>query len=326
MKPLILLLALATTAFAQTPLIDGPQKLYSNTTESNDITATGAHATAGLARSAQIAPLDIDGQPSPSGKIVLLSIGMSNASQEWCGLANGCTVGTPVSFMGVAAAAGEVNHTTLAIVNGAEGGRVAGQWTSPTMDTYDLVRDSRLIPAGLSEKQVQVIWIKQANANPSIPMPSRQSDAFMLEINLAAIARATKVRYPNLRMVFLSSRVYGGYAITTLNPEPYAYEGGFSVKWVVESQVAQMRPDSQPPDTRIGDLDYNTVAPWLAWGPYLWANGQTPRSDGLTWNPEDFMIDGTHPSDVGIAKVASMLMSFFTSSHFTRCWFLAVGF
>ena len=34
-------------------------------------------------------------------------------------------------------------------------------------------------------------------------------------------------RYTSLRLVYLSSRTYGGYAVTGLNPEPAAYDSGY---------------------------------------------------------------------------------------------------
>src|SRR5262249_31009211 len=40
-----------------------------------------AHEKAGRALAAQVQPLDADGKPSPDGKIVLLSVGMSNTTQ-----------------------------------------------------------------------------------------------------------------------------------------------------------------------------------------------------------------------------------------------------
>jgi len=39
---------------------------------------------------------------------------------------------------------------------------------------------------------------------------------------------------------FLSSRIYAGYATTLLNPEPYAFESGFSVQRLVQAQIKQM--------------------------------------------------------------------------------------
>jgi lysophospholipase L1-like esterase len=64
-------------------------------------------------------------------------------------------------------------------------------------------------------------------------------------------------------------------------------------------------------------------SPWLAWGPYTWADGTNPRSDGLTWVPSDFANDGTHPSAQGANKVGQMLHAFFKNHETTRSWYLA---
>ena len=80
----------------------------------------------------------------------------------------------------------------------------------------------------------------------------------------------------------------------------------------------------KPANPRVGTLDYvKKAAPIIVWGPYLWANGTTPRSDGVLWNRVDFEEDGTHPSQMGESKVAGMLLDFFKNSPYSKCWFAA---
>lgn len=287
-------------------------------------TVPAQHNTVGLNRANAVQPLDLNGNPSPSGKIVLLSVGMSNTTQEFCSASSELPCDS-WTFMGQAAADPSVNRTTLAIVNGAMGGRSASFWDSPTDPDYDRVRDTRLAPQGLSEQQVQIAWVKVANPGPTVSLPSALADAYTLETQMGNIVRALKVRYPNLQQVFLSSRIYGGYAATTLNPEPYAYESGFAVKWVMQAQIDQMQNGGIVVDAHAGDLNYNTVAPWIAWGPYLWANGTTARSDGLIWVSSDFQSDGTHPAQSGEQKGGTMLLNFFKNSPYTKCWFVLAG-
>ena len=280
-----------------------------------------AHLAAGTARAKSITPLDVNGNPSGSGHYALLSIGMSNTTQEFC------ATNTPApcaswSFMGQAAADPAVNRTTLVIVNGARGGQAAPSWTSPASPEYDRIRDALLTPAGLSELQVQIAWVKVADAQPTVSLPSSSSDAYTLVSEMGTIARTLKQRYPNLQQIFFSNRTYAGYATTTLNPEPYAYESGFAVKWVVQAQIDQMAQGSVQ-NLRAGDLNYQTVAPWIGWGPYLWTRGNAGRSDGLVWTTADVESDGTHPSQSGEQKVGRLLLDFFKTSPVTQCWFLA---
>ena len=279
-----------------------------------------AHVAAGLPRAAAIQPLNAAGNPDPGGKYVLVSIGMSNTTQEFCSPGGGepCNSWT---FMGQAAADPQVNHSTLRIVNGAAGGQSAATWDSPADPNYDRVRDTVLAPHGLTEAQVEVAWVKVANPGPTHSLPSAQADAYTLLGQMGNIARALKVRYPNIKLAFLSSRIYAGYASTTLNPEPYAYESGFAVKWLIQAQIQQMAGGS--PDPIAGNLNYGTVVPWLAWGPYPWADGLVPRSDGLIWACSDLVSDGTHPSPSGQEKVGTMLLNFFKTSLFAQQWFLA---
>jgi hypothetical protein len=261
-----------------------------------------AHAKAAEAEGQKITPLDAAGKPSTAGKIALLSVGMSNTTQEYS------------RFKELADRDPE-KASSVVIVDGAQGGQAAAQWvTAPDNRVWQTV-DSRLKAGGVTDLQVQAAWLKQANIRPTQAFPIHAEE---LAADLTKLLHLLKLKFPNLRIVYLSSRIYGGYATTPLNPEPYAFEGAFAVRDLITRQIS-------------GDADLNydpakgTVkSPLLLWGPYLWADGLSPRrSDGLVWKREDFRDDGTHPSDSGRDKVAKMLLAFLKTNSAARSWFLA---
>ncbi len=285
-----------------------------------------------------------DGAPNATGKIVMLSIGMSNTSQEFCSgaqpgaipcsaswwgafqsLLDPTQVCKPWTFAGQAWADPAVEKNILELVDGAQSGMTALEWSGtprPKLGDPWPVVSNRLATVGLSEKQVQVVWLKMAQPDPTVSLPATGADAYTLLMRLGTIVRTAKTRYPNLQLVFVSSRVYGGYATTPTNPEPYAHEEGFSFKWLIQAQITQMR--GGPTDPLAGSLDYRAgIAPVLIWGPYLWANGMMARSDGLFWAPSDFEPDGTHPGPTGEYKVGLLLLDYFKTAPAARCWFVA---
>lgn len=258
-----------------------------------------SHDSLGRALAAEIKPLNASGaRDSIGGKIVLLSIGMSNATQEF-------------SMFKAMADTDRVKNPQLVIVDGAQGGQTASAIANPSAFFWDTVA-VRVSRAGVTAQQVQVAWVKEANANPTQVFPLH---AQMLQSNYESIARILKSKYPNIKIAYYSSRTYGGYATTTLNPEPYAYESGFAVKWLIEKQING--------DLSLTPTGTNPQAPWLAWGPYLWADGMTPRAnDGFFWQCSDFGSDGTHPSTSGRQKVANLLLTFFKTEPTATVWFL----
>jgi hypothetical protein len=260
------------------------------------------HDSAGRAISQQVLPLNQSGEPDASnGRIVLLSIGMSNTTQEF-------------SEFKRTADADAAKNPRLTIVDGAQGGQTAAIISNPTATFWSVI-DQRLQSAGVTRGQVQVVWLKEADAGPTKAFPVH---AQILQSELEAIARILKSFYPNIRIAYLSSRIYAGYATSTLNPEPYAYESGFAVQWLIQKQIGG--------DTSIAYTTPRQRAPWLSWGPYLWGDGLTPRSgDGLTWQATDYQTDGTHPSPNGQKKVAALLLNFFKSEPTAASWFLKPG-
>ena len=106
-------------------------------------------------------------------------------------------------------------NPNVTLVDGAQGGQTACITVDPDAN-YWKVAEERLAAAGVTPKQVQVAWIKQANAQPSAPFPAETKK---LQADVVATLHNLRDRYPNLKIVYLSSRIYGGYAATPLNPE-----------------------------------------------------------------------------------------------------------
>ncbi len=258
-----------------------------------------AHLAAAHQEIAQIVPRDRDGRPSPDGKVVLISISMSNATMEFS------------TFKQIADADSE-KSPVLTIVDCAQGGQAMGQWADPQAKPWTVALE-RLDKAGVSPEQVQVAWIKLANMAPQGDL---EKHGRKLQAHTAAVLRNARARFQNLRVAYLDGRIYAGYTGSRLNPEPYAYESAFVVRWLIQDQMQGNK-----------DLNYAAArgvvnAPLLLWGPYLWADGVTPRkSDGLVWKREDLAADGTHPSDSGRRKVAELLLKFFKTDGTAQSWF-----
>ncbi len=293
----------STISFGRTPINDLGTAFYQGYKgglyPNGRNTRPAAHDSAGRDLAAQVQPRNASGTIDPvNGKVVLLSIGMSNATQEFS------------AFKLIADTLSSKNPK-LVIVDGAQGGQTAAVISNPNANFWTVI-DQRLTSAGLTRQQVQAAWVKEANANPTQVFPRH---AQILDSQLVLIARILKSKYPNIQLAYWSGRTYGGYATTSLNPEPYAYESAFAVQWTIARQING--------DTALTYSGASPKSPWLAWGPYLWADGMVPRSDGLVWTCDDFVTsDRTHPSTSGRLKVAQMLLTFFQTDTTTKSWFL----
>ena len=258
------------------------------------------HRRAAEQELARIQPLDAEGQPTANGKIAFISISMSNATQEF-------------SRFKQLADADPAKSQKVTIVDCAQGGQAMAEWAPADSPPWNEAA-RRLAAATVSPKQVQVAWIKLANKGPKgeLEIHGRQ-----LLRDTQAVLQNAKSRFPNLRIVYLSSRIYAGHASNALNPEPFAYESAFVVRWLIQDQMK-------------GEVGLNfTVekgevkAPLLLWGPYLWADGTTPRKeDKLSYFREDFADDGTHPSQSGKDKVAGLMLDFLKNDPLAKPWFV----
>jgi enterochelin esterase-like enzyme len=272
------------------------------------------HDAAGLALAKQVQPLDADGQPATDGRIALLGIGFSNTVQVFDG------------FMQVASQDKDVNPK-IVLVNGAMGGMSARMVQDPddkeSGTRYWSRVDEQLKAAGVTRAQVQVVWIKETD-----PVGQQQGEfpkyARDLQAELTRIVQVLRRRFANIKLVYLSSRTYGGWAKAPpgraggpCNSEPYSYETGFAVKWLIERQLQGDPALNYDPNRGA------VTSPWLSWGPYLWANGETKRKDGFFFQPSDFREnDRMHHSPQGMIKVGTQMLRYFKSDGTTRAWFL----
>jgi hypothetical protein len=158
--------------------------------------------------------------PATDGAIGLVSISMSNATMEF-------------SRFKELADRDPKRSPNVTIVDCAQNGQAMAQWVDPQGPAW-MEADRRLEIAKVSPKQVQVVWVKLANAFPTGELTDHGKK---LQKDTTAVVQNAKTRFPNLRIAFLSSRIYGGWTTVPLNPEPYAYEGAFVVRWLIQDQL-----------------------------------------------------------------------------------------
>ena len=277
---------------------DATQKPYPTFLYTNQNTMPVTHHASGEAIAASILPLDANGKVDlTNGKIAVIAEGMSNTQQEMLALLQQFIRTNPAV------------NPKLQFVNLAQSGCDLICWVNKGVQTID--------------PQVQVVLMKHSNnrpqmangapENPQAPFTTAQSKRFP---NHATVTQGMlkqrildlKIKYPNLKLLYLTSRCYGGWSCTAAAAsyrESVAYEEGFSVKWLIESQIA--KTDSQ--------LDFsipNAKAPWLAWGPYLW---------DPSWPQNWFEEDGTHPCAPGETAVAKRWLDFLMLDSTSRSWF-----
>jgi hypothetical protein len=183
-------------------------------------------------------------------------------------------------------------------VAGAQG---ANRWLRRAAQRYNL-----------TPEQVQVVWVKQALRFTG-PFPDYAQE---LQSYLEAIARNLQIHFPNVKLAYFTSRTYA-YVMYTKG-EPDTYEGGFSIRWMIEKQM------NGDPSLNYKPQNGPVKAPLLLWGPYFWTDGMTPRSDGLIWTCGEGgdMWNGIHPEPNGAQKNADQIYAFFKTDPTATPWYL----
>lgn len=301
-----------------------PRGLWNHTNEMPSI-----HKETGLSLISGIQPMDTFGNLDSSGKIVFMTLGYSNMTQLMCceqKKDGGWCPCEPYTFIPRAEERGLAEGVVL--FNGARGSRATPAWAEPRNGNYLYIEDE-LINRGLSRYQVQAVVMKCALGKSYLrnSLPAKDADSYLLSETIVSALRAIKIEYPNCCIVYLMPRSYGGYdtSPTPFSGEPWAYEGGFAVKRVIQNQHREIKTGKV--SATYGPLWDGTML--VTWGPYLWANGETPiksgPSAGLFYETSDYMGDDgghtndyTHYNEIGRTKQADKVYEFFIQSPFSQ--------
>jgi|HubBroStandDraft_1064217.scaffolds.fasta_scaffold00001_152 hypothetical protein len=237
---------------------------------------------------------------SSPGPYALMSVGVSITRTMW-------------DEFGPMEAADPAKNSNLVLVNAAIDGTNSPDWTSSTSGTWLTITNYYLPYQNLTANQVVAAWIMMPHSDPTGTYPADMQNQ---ENDLISILQNLHTYFPNLQLAYVSSLHYGGYGPTNSYPEPAAYEFGLAVQNVIADQI------NGNPALNNNPANGPVMAPLLLWGPYTWANGLLGRSDGLTWDCQDYGSDGLHSSATGRNKEAGLLTTFFKSDPTATPWFL----
>ncbi len=268
-----------------------------------------AHEADGIALANGIVPLDADGNYDPNGQYVLLSIGVSISR-------------TMFTQYQLTEQADPLLNPHLVLVNGAIDGTDSPNYANFNDGSWQTILNFYLPYQNVTADQVVAVWLNDPRSQPSGAYPD---DMAKQESDVIAALQNMQIYFPNLKLAYIESMHYAGYATNDpeILPEPYAYETGFAMQSLIADQI-----------NGDANLNYNpnngaVVAPWLSWGTYDWANGMLangnalPALAGLEWGCADLGPDGVHASMVGKNKDAALLTSFFLNDETVEPWYLA---
>lgn len=297
----------------------------------NSLPLTHPHMQKAIVATAQIVPRDASGNPNSNGKIGFISLGMSNTKYEF-------------EYFMTNTSVLQKKSAKVVLVNGAWQSMVAQRWSGreitcgvpPPSGGIGGVTDpwvnfnNKIAQAGLTKAQIQVLWMKLTNAYPEscnnndfadfVTKMHQDMQVIMDRLNRPDPNNPAVKEYPNLKVIYVSPRIYSGYSRDPLSPEHSAYWSGFAMRKLVQDQMAE--------DSSGVTYEYPILL-WGHFGPgastYLWANGEIARSDGLTYPCSDLVQDGVHPDTGAKVKVTNMLLNFLINDPLTKVWFTGTG-
>lgn len=265
----------------------------------------GTHRNDLLNLTNQIVPLDTNGLQKSNGKIVMIGVGASNPRTEFN------------AFVSQALNLSTINKS-LAFVNTCIGGQGVQKMNDPN-DNYWKQAAKTLDSFGFNPLQVQVAWIETENTSASDTIFPNAPQA--LETELRTLLATLLIKFPNLKICYLSPRAYSGFTIPSQGGVgkgllyPRDYYNGWAIKWLIEKVV----------NRQAGYLfeGSSKQIPYCTFGSYHWTDGETIRKDGFGIDCDsDIGSDGLHLSETGEQKIGTHMLDFFKNDDLASRWFL----
>jgi hypothetical protein len=260
-----------------------------------------AHLAGGEHEGSRVVPRRSNGSPHPGGLIGVAAIGFSFTSSVFDRMAE--LAGSDAELA-----------PELAFANCCQGGADLAELRDGASTYWSETVPDRLARAGVSARQVQVVWMLEGVNHRYEPFPDHVATTADWYTEVLQILTAT---FPNLRQCWLTPLHWQGWSKTTPEDEPYYFEQGFAVREVIARQIAGA------PELAWDRRNGSVVAPWIAWGPYLWCDGTEPRVDGLVMACSDYQDDGSHLMPAGDDKFARRLLHHWKANPACTPWALA---
>ncbi len=265
----------------------------------------GNYLTDAMAMAMNIVPLDTTGNPSANGTIILAGVGASNPRTEF------------EAFTSIAAVNSKVNPR-IRMLNTCIGGQGV-QKMNVSNDNYWISAFKMLDSMKLSAKQVQVVWIETDNTgNKDTGFPSAPT---ALVGDLKVLLQTLKLKFPNLKLCYLSARAYSGWAPPSGSGvgsgllAPRDYFNGWAIKWLIDSAAQGASGFSYKGS--------GVKIPLPLYGSYNWTNGNQTRKDGFSLDCNtDVGGDGLHLSALGEQKIGQNIYNNFATDTTAKLWFL----
>ncbi|MCC7299371.1 MAG: T9SS type A sorting domain-containing protein [Bacteroidia bacterium] len=265
----------------------------------------GNYLTDALNNANSIGPLDSSGNASPSGKIVFAGVGASNPRTEFDAFAGFCDTFKKI-------------NKKLVLVNTCIGGQGVQKMNDP-LDNYWKSTIKLFDSMKLNFKQVQIVWLETDNTQAADTVFPRAPQALLQDLKV--LLQTLKLKFPNLKLCYLSARAYAGWIDLSGGGSPGKgllaprdYYNGWAIKWLIDSASAG----------NVG-FEYKGNNKKIAlplFGSYHWTNGSETRKDGFQFDCNtDVGNDGLHLTPAGEQKIGKAMFDFFANAETATNWF-----